>query len=442
MDARRTRDVTLGALALAVMAAFAGLHVFAPELPSLRRLELSAFDAQMRWRGARAPGPETVVVMIDDRTIADLGRWPVPRARFAEIVDKLHRAGAKVIGIDVLISEPAAGDGDAALASAIAVAGNVVLPFTFEFAEGSAPRTDPLVARSMYASVRHDAAYRPVALEATGLVRPLAALAEGASLGHMLAAFDVDGAPRYDYPAFAYDLDPYPSMAVRIVQRFLDVAWNDVVVTLGSGVAIGPLRVPTDAQMRLIVNYLGPAGAFPTHSFSHVLRGDVPDEALRGRIVLIGANATGSRDTFKTPFTGVLPGVERLATVVDAMLHQTHVTRPALAPWLEILAMLAGAVALAFAVSRLPLAIAAIAGVALAAAFPVSAQLLLSHSGIWQASAVPVVAVATTFLVLSLYRYGLLDKERRHLRRVFQRYLAPPMVDRLMADPKLPELGG
>ena len=47
-----------------------------------------------------------------------------------------------------------------------------------------------------------------------------------------------------------------------------------------------------------------------------------------------------------------------------------------------------------------------------------------------------------TFAVLALYRYGLLDRERRHLRHAFGRYLAPAMVERLVHQQKLPELGG
>ena len=71
-----------------------------------------------------------------------------------------------------------------------------------------------------------------------------------------------------------------------------------------------------------------------------------------------------------------------------------------------------------------------------------SGQFALARFGVWQASMVPVVAIITTFIGLSLYRYGLLDKERRHIRRIFQRYLAPSMVERVVSNPKLPELGG
>src|SRR6266496_1880937 len=145
MTARRRRDLELAGLALAMMAAFAAVHLIALDVPWLRRLELFTLDLKIRLHGAQAAGPETVIVMIDDRTIAELGRWPIPRRKLADVVTRLHAAGAKVVGIDILLADPepaaaadggmpAGNDGDVALARAIRDAGNVVLPFTFRFA--------------------------------------------------------------------------------------------------------------------------------------------------------------------------------------------------------------------------------------------------------------------------------------------------------------------
>lgn len=467
MTAKRRRDLKLCGLALAVMAVLAVVDVIALDVPWLRRLELLSLDAQIRLRGPQRAGAETVIVTIDERTIARLG-WPVPRRKLAGLVALLHRAGAKVIGIDVLFAdaEPVAAAnvrvtgepaGDAALSGAIGDAGNVVLPFTFTFggdAGQAGPATKPLansamspavssqLARAAYARLRGSSDYRPLALEPTGVVMPVAALAEAALLGHVLVAYDIDGAPRYDYPAFAYDLDHYPSMAVRVAQRFMGVPWNEVGVELGHGLALGPVRIPTDREMRLLVNYLGPPHTFPTYSLSQVLDGAVPDSIFANRIVLVGANALGTNDTFESPFTSVMPGVERLAMVIDSILHEHHLRRPDSQPWLEAAFMLVAALAIGIAMSRLSLASVSILAVALVAAVTVSGQVALARYGTWQAIAVPIIAIVLTFTALLFFRYGMLDKERRHIRGVFQRYLAPRMVDRLVSAEHLPELGG
>ena len=432
------------------MLAFAGAQLVALDVPWLRRLELIGLDAQMRARGPRPPGPETVIVMIDDAAIARLGRWPVPRARLAELVGMLHRASARTIGIDILLADldtPAdapirdESSGDAALAQAIREAGNVVLPFAFKFG-GAREKPTLYVTDVAYARLRNTPDFRALALAPTGLVAPLAVLAEHATLGHMLVAFDIDGAPRYEYPALEYDVDYYPSMAVRVAQRYLGVPWDEVGVELGRAIVLGAIHVPTDPGMRMLIDYLGPSPAFPTYGLSQVLEGAVPPAVFRDRIVLLGANALGTRDTFVSPFTAVMPGVERLATVVDSILHERHLYRPDAPRWLETAFMLVAAVALGFAVSRYSLAMASLCAIVLVVVVLTSGQFALARFGVWQASMVPVVAIITTFIGLSLYRYGLLDKERRHIRRIFQRYLAPSMVDRVVSNPKLPELGG
>ena len=446
----RSRDVKLCGVALAVMLLCCGIDFVALDVSWLRRLELVALDEEMRIRGAQPAGSAVVIVMIDDASVAAVGRWPIPRRKLADAIGLLSAAGATTIGIDLLFAEresvgndQASADqesgGDAALETAIREAGNVVLPFAFRF--GGAPSKEETVP-TPYTQLRKRADYEPPALTPSGLLMPLPTLGAHATLGHTVVAYDVDGAPRYDYPALEFDLDYFPSMAVRLVQSYLHVPWNFVSAELGGAIDIGPLRVPTDSATRMLVNYRGPPPAFPTYGFAQLLAGAVDPNVFRDRLVLIGSNALGARDTFVSPFTAVMPGVERLATVVDSMLRGNHLRRPGAMPWYESVAMLVIALALALAVSRLSLAVAALCGVALVAAIAAFAQVSLARYGVWTASAIPMLAVVLTFIALSLYRYGLLDRERRHIRRVFQRYLAPSMVERVVANPRLPELGG
>ncbi len=447
MPPGRLRDVALCGLALAVMAAFAALHLCSLDLPWLRRLEVAVLDVAVRLRGPLPPGPEIVIVMIDDRSVDALGSWPVPRERLADAVRTLAAARAKVIGIDVLFAgdgsaRPGGAQGDEALAAAIAQAGNVVLPFTFRFDGQPRAVAADFAARHAYARVRRSEVPGALALTPDDVVLPSARAAGVADLGHMLIAYDVDGAPRYDYPVIEFDLDYYPSMPVRIAQRYLGVPWRDVAVELGRGITLGDRFVPTDAHTRMLVNYRGAARTYATVPLWQVLEGKAPPAVFADRIVLIGADALGTRDTFASPFTAVMPGVERLATVVDAILHERHVVRSPAAAWIEIAAMMLAALVMGLAVSRWPLSAAALVALGLAAAFAAAGQVALTRAGQWHAVALPIVAIGMTFMALSLYRYGLLDRERRHLRHAFGRYLAPEMVERLASRQKLPELGG
>jgi adenylate cyclase len=432
-------------VALLAMLVFAALHVMAPDLPWLRRLELFALDTRFRLRGPLAPGPEIVLVLIDDDTIAKFGRWPLPRQRFADAVNFLGAAGARVIGIDLLFTEPdeAGGSGDRALADAMRRAGTVVLPFAFRFdRDGAGPVPDD-IARSAFASLRRGAFFEPAPLRPTGVLAPLAPLGEAAAaLGHVTIAYDVDGAPRYEYPVLGHDLDYYPSMALRVVQLYRRLAWSDVAADLGRGVWLGDHLLATDPSMRLLVNYLGPPGQFATVSFADVAAGAVSPAMFKDRIVLIGTRITGVPDAVRTPFSAVLPGVERLATVIDSILSGRSLHRPVYAPWLEAAWMIGFALAVALALSRLSIARAALLAATLLTLWLVLGQFALVRFGIWSAAAVPSLASLLVFTLLATYRYGLLDREHRRVRAAFQRYLAPGMVEQLAQSSLPPQLGG
>ena len=446
----RSRDVKLCGVALAVMLLCCGIDFVALDVSWLRRLELVALDEEMRVRGAQPAGSAVVIVMIDDASVAALGRWPIPRRKLADAVGLLSAAGATTIGIDLCSPSEKASAATRrrpirSPAATLRLKRRSAKPATWccptHFASVVRPRREGTVPTA-YTQLRKRADYEPPALAPTGVLMPLPMFGAHATLGHTVVAYDVDGGPRYDYPALEFDLDYFPSMAVRLVQSYLHVPWNVVSAELGGAIDIGPLRVPTDSATRMLVNYRGPPPAFPTYGFAQLLAGTVDPNVFRDRLVLIGSNALGARDTFVSPFTAVMPGVERLATVVDSMLRGNHLRRPGAMPWYESVAMLVIALALALAVSRLSLAVAALCGVALVAAIAAFAQVSLARYGVWTASAIPMLAVVLTFIALSLYRYGLLDRERRHIRRVFQRYLAPSMVERVVANPRLPELGG
>ena len=91
------------------------------------------------------PTDRLVHVDIDDGALDAIGHWPWDRTDVADILDELHRAGAKAVALDVLFSEPQAPelvrsnksvlsvDHDARLVDAVARGGNTVVAATFPF---------------------------------------------------------------------------------------------------------------------------------------------------------------------------------------------------------------------------------------------------------------------------------------------------------------------
>jgi class 3 adenylate cyclase len=89
----------------------------------------------------------------------------------------------------------------------------------------------------------------------------------------------------------------------------------------------------------------------------------------------------------------------------------------------------------------LPAAMAGLAFAALALAWT-AASILALHGGVAWPFLTALLAAAGAGAALLGFRFAVADKDKRLLRRSFQLYLAPAMVDRLMAAQAPPELGG
>src|SRR4051794_36753187 len=97
------------------------------------------FDEFQRRRPRDSVEPPPIrVVEIDDASIAKLGRWPWPRARLAEMIEKISNAGAAVVALDILLYDPGDAEDDARLAQAIE--GRTVVLGQFFTNDGNAPR--------------------------------------------------------------------------------------------------------------------------------------------------------------------------------------------------------------------------------------------------------------------------------------------------------------
>src|SRR5262245_59026811 len=85
----------------------ASLCYLAPgAFPWIEGLELKSYDRRAELRQHLDPAAEIALIAIDDSSIASVGRWPWPRTRIASLLDKLAPAKPKVIGLDIVYSEP------------------------------------------------------------------------------------------------------------------------------------------------------------------------------------------------------------------------------------------------------------------------------------------------------------------------------------------------
>ena len=106
MKERWKKILSVTPLKIAALVILIALVLFFIDAPFLRFMELKALDLRMVSRGEMPSGGETVIVVIDEKSLSELGRWPWPRTTIAKLVDVLKGYGAKVVGFDIVFAEP------------------------------------------------------------------------------------------------------------------------------------------------------------------------------------------------------------------------------------------------------------------------------------------------------------------------------------------------
>lgn len=446
----RLGDFRLGLVIATVLAALFVLFGRA-SLPS--RLEAPTIDARFELRGPVAADDDIVLILIDDRSIAELGRWPWSRTLLADVVRRLDRAGARVIAIDLLFTEQdrtsvpyRIGTADDDLADAIAGSGRVVLPVYFAFDDAAVPAGPRISAAVAHAAYRtfHGldtqwSARIPTAAFAIASVTPLADAA--AALGHVNLLPDADGRARLEPLAIRFADRFLPALPVAVARLASGLRAEEVRLEFGSGVRIGPRFVPTDLEMRTPVNHRGPAGTFGSHAFSAVWRGEVDDHAFADRIVLIGATATGIGGLFAGPF-GPVSGVERYAAVIDGILNGDTLLGGSALVLIDVAVILGLGTITAWLFSRIGPLRGGVAALLALLLTLVAIQAAFAKLNLVLNVTFPVVTMIAVATMTSIGGYARTQREGRRIRDAFAHYLHPAVVERLARHPASLRLGG
>ena len=162
---------------------------------------------------------------------------------------------------------------------------------------------------------------------------------------------------------------------------------------------------------------------------------------VAGRICLIGANATGAADFVPTPIANRAAGVEVHENVFYTLVNGAYIRRAV--PWLNAAVLLAAGALASWLTGRLnPTAAAPAVLVACGAYVLVNIGVWFALLNWWVGLVAPLAAMATAFVAVTAWRQLTEQRERRRLRGLFAHALSPALVDQLVEDPSLAELGG
>jgi eukaryotic-like serine/threonine-protein kinase len=415
----------------------------------LSGLELTTYDIGVR-SADRNPGNRISVLAIDDQSIDNLGRWPWPRDILGGMIDKLHQAGAKVVGLGVFMSEPQTDPGlqeirdlrlfwldsslsqsepdnihyedlsvlgerlervsreldtDSRLASSIRRAGNVVLGMQMIQGMPLGRPDSPVPPYISRQQVAVDSAHIPgLPINTLSLTPPLPALGDAASaVGHLILTLDTDGGVRSEPLLVNHYGELYPSLSLQIAARSLNLDSDDIRTT-SDGVRLGNLTIRTGEDLRMNTFFYSDRdnqSAIPTDSFFDVHSGRIPAEKYRDRIVLIGATAYGLGASLKTPLQRPQEPVQLLAHNVASILNEDFFVTPQwahAARWLTLLAIL---LYLMFALPRLGAGLGAAISTVLLVVLVGTEIIMLGAQGLWIPLTLPATLLFAGHLALT-----------------------------------------
>ena len=473
-----------GSFGLGVFVAAVGLVVYFG-LFGFDLEENLGLDLMIRAQGQR-PAPSEVVVVNLDKASADrlglpaeLHKWP--RTVHAQLVDRLHRAGASVVAFDVYFKEAHSGEEDRALATAISRAGNVIL----------------------YAYLQRDEVGLSVPMQTRGgtvnVERLVAATADIASSAVASAPFALpkskikvsqfwtfrrSAGDMPTLPAIVlqfYALDAYddfirllrgvnpqaaeqlpsnkqevlfnqglPGMMDRLKVSFVE--WPGLAPSLLERLRSNPgLVTDPEVRRRLVamirlyqagnlhyLNFYGPPYSITTVSYADILHTVDPPVDLTGKAVFIGQSAgfqPNQTDGFYTVYSqsnGLdISGVEIAATAFANLLTQSTI-RP-----LNPLLFMALIVAYGFIAAILSRRFSAVQSIGLsvllAVAYGVLSFIVFQTYHLWLPVAVPLLIQSPVALVAGLaVGHWQASQERNRVRQAFGHYLPDKAVDKLL----------
>jgi adenylate cyclase len=412
-------------------------------IPALEDLELKTLDWRFELKGVESVQDVPIVlVTIDNYSFEALPeRWPYPRSYYAHIVENLTRAGAAVIGIDVIFDVPDKydPDKDAQLARAIRESGKVILARKLE--------QSPRLRTYQF------------------LVEPIDTLKEAAqnSMGLVSIESDTDGIYRR-YPVFQVYNDEYLfSFVIEAIKKY---SGENPAIRFDSErnyLQAGEFRIPLYQSSTMLINFAGPAGTFPQYSFASVMDDEridlgeeydlnfftenlLPDNVFKDKIVLIGSTVAELKDNFPTPFLEYrgmvteMPGVEIVANGIRTVLNNVHYRKPSF--WITVASVLILMASVQFLAFRISTIWSTVLTVLIMVVVIASQFLLFTRYRLVLDMVLPLLGISFAFVSITLYRFVLTQQEKRRIMGAFQQYVPVKVVKELLEHPEKLTLGG
>ena len=448
----------------------------------LQRLDDIIYDARLRATMPKTLDERVVIVDVDEKSLAEVGRWPWGRNKLANLVDELFvNQKVALLGFDVVFAEADESSGlkrlrqlaqnelrdqpgfadrltqiqgsldyDAAFAASLQ-GRPVVLGYYFTsdrdgLSSGALPA--PVMSKEMLKG-------RPIKFTSwNGFGSNIEPLVKAAPMGgYFNSITEGDGVVR-SIPLIAeHKGQYYESLAMAMFrmlvglpavepgfpqERFLARSYQGLesILLKQSGRA---LAVPVDDRVATLVPFRGNGGvnggSFKYISASDVLAKRVPAGALKDKIILLGTTAPGLLDLRVTPVGETYPGVETHANVISGLLDGKLYVKPDYAIGFEVVVLVFAGLILALALPLLTATRAMLLSAGVIAALVALNFWMYLGYGLVLPLASALLMALTAFALNMSYGYFVESRSKRELANLFGTYVPPELVDEMVKDP-------
>ena len=443
------------------------------QLRFISKIENFLYDSRLLLTMPGGIDPSIVIVDIDEKSLAEIGRWPWGRDKLASLVNELFdNYNVFVVGFDIIFREedtssgieilqqlaqeeladiPEYGQRIAELQNSLDYdllfseslrKGSVILGYTFvgEDENNSSIRDGvlpPPVITGVEVAGKFIAAQSYVGYGAN--IPRIQTAAAGA--GHITPALDEDGVVRRVPMLIEFEGDYYESLSLAIARFVLGVDQVTPVFSEAGGgdpdlefLGLSNYLVPVDANVQSLVPYRGGRNNFHYVSAVDVIRGQADPELLAGSIVLVGTSAKGLVDLRPTPVSRELPGVEIHANLITGILENRIMTLPVDTRGIESVQLLLTGVLLSFLLPFLsPVAATVFTVASLGATTGLNLYFWLNHLVVTLASSL--LLIMLIYLISMSYGYFFERRGKRQLSSLFGQYVPPELVEEMSIDP-------
>ena len=435
------------------------------------------FDTYQRIKPREPLGQPIRIIDIDEDAIAKYGQWPWPRSRMAQMVDRLRELGAAVVVFDIVFSEPDPNtpanlvsrlgkldgaerseaerllsglpDGDKELAEAISSTTVVTGFFNQSLSRAGLPADKS--GEAVLGNAPLDEILPPI----VNSVKNLPAIEDAAAgNGSITLSEQTDDLIR-KVPMFLRGGGKnYPALSIEAIRvalgergYVLKTTTAGTEISAGSNAMvsfrIGQLEVPVTEDGSLLIYYAHTPSDLTVPAVQ-LLEGE--DETIReridGNIVFIGTSAVGLRDLRITALGESVPGVMMHAQIADQILSGAFLQRPDIALGIENGIMAAASLLLVAILPFVGVIWSAVLGSVIALAIAGGSWLAFSRYGLLIDPIYPLAAAGLVYLCSTILLFAVTEREKRFVRRAFQRYLAPDLLKKLENNPEALKLGG